>query len=48
VLSADAGELTAKGTIRRAAVLTSFSALVDEMYSAAEHNEFAGQARLQG
>lgn len=43
-----AGELTAKGTIRRAAVLTSFSTLVDEMYSAAEHNEFAGQARLQG
>jgi long-chain acyl-CoA synthetase len=43
-----AGELTAKGTIRRAAVLTSFSALVDEMYDAAEHNEFAGQARLQG
>ncbi|HVR58441.1 MAG TPA: AMP-binding protein [Pseudolabrys sp.] len=41
------GELTAKGTIRRAAVLTSFSALVDEMYDAAEHNEFAGQARLQ-
>jgi long-chain acyl-CoA synthetase len=47
-LSAGAGELTAKGTIRRASVLTSFSALVDEMYSAAEHNEFAGQARLQG
>lgn len=47
-LSPDAGELTSKGTIRRAAVLTSFSALVDEMYSAAEHNEFAGQARLQG
>jgi long-chain acyl-CoA synthetase len=47
-LSAGAGELTAKGTIRRAAVLTSFSALVDEMYNAAEHNEFAGQARLQG
>ncbi|SDS80555.1 AMP-dependent synthetase/ligase [Bradyrhizobium canariense] len=46
-LSPGAGELTAKGTIRRAAVLTSFSALVDEMYSAAEHNEFAGQARLQ-
>ncbi|MDI4231737.1 AMP-binding protein [Bradyrhizobium sp. Arg237L] len=43
-----AGELTSKGTIRRAAVLTSFSALVDEMYSAAEHNEFAGQVRLQG
>ncbi|GIQ75448.1 fatty-acid--CoA ligase [Bradyrhizobium sp. RD5-C2] len=47
-LSLGAGELTSKGTIRRAAVLTSFSALVDEMYSAAEHNEFAGQARLQG
>jgi long-chain acyl-CoA synthetase len=47
-LSPGAGELTAKGTIRRAAVLTSFSALVDEMYDAAEHNEFAGQARLQG
>nr|WP_228747791.1 AMP-binding protein [Bradyrhizobium sp. BR 10289] len=43
-----ASELTSKGTIRRAAVLTSFSALVDEMYSAAEHNEFAGQARLRG
>ncbi|MFI5953845.1 AMP-dependent synthetase/ligase [Cryptosporangium sp. NPDC051539] len=42
-----AGELTAKGTIRRAAVLTSFSAVVDEMYSAAEHDEFALQARLQ-
>ncbi|WP_298363129.1 AMP-binding protein [uncultured Bradyrhizobium sp.] len=47
-LSPGAGELTSKGTIRRAAVLTSFSALVDEMYSAAERNEFAGQARLQG
>ncbi|MGY3530693.1 long-chain acyl-CoA synthetase [Bradyrhizobium sp. USDA 4452] len=47
-LSPGAGELTAKGTIRRAAVLTSFSALVDEMYDSAEHNEFADQARLQG
>lgn len=47
-LSPSAGELTSKGTIRRAAVLTSFSTLVDEMYSAAEHTEFAGQARLQG
>ncbi len=47
-LSPGAGELTAKGTIRRAAVLTSFSALVDEMYSAAEHTEFARQAGLQG
>lgn len=47
-LSPGAGELTAKGTIRRAAVLTSFSALVDEMYDSAEHKEFADQARLQG
>ena len=47
-LSPGAGELTSKGTIRRPAVLKSFSALVDEMYSAAEHNEFADQARLQG
>jgi long-chain acyl-CoA synthetase len=47
-LSPGAGELTAKGTIRRAPVLASFSALVAEMYSAAEHNEFADQARLQG
>lgn len=42
------GELTAKGTIRRAPVITAFSALVDEMYSAAEHDEFARQAGLQG
>lgn len=47
-LSPGAGELTAKGTIRRAAVLTAFSAVVDEMYDSAEHNEFADQARLQG
>lgn len=42
------GELTAKGTIRRAPVLLAFGALVDEMYSAEEHNVFAGQARLKG
>lgn len=47
-LSPGAGELTAKGTIRRATVLTAFSALADEMYDSAEHNEFADQARLQG
>lgn len=44
----DDGELTAKGTIRRAPVLTAFSDLVDEMYSAAEHDEFARQAGLPG
>jgi len=43
-----AKELTAKGTIRRGAILTAFEAVVQEMYSAAEHDEFAGQARLQG
>ncbi|MEI9988557.1 MAG: AMP-binding protein [Rhizomicrobium sp.] len=42
------GELTAKGTIRRKPVLTAFSSLVDEMYSAAEHDEFARQAGLHG
>lgn len=47
-LSPGAGELTAKGTIRRATVLSSFSALVDEMYDSAEYKEFADQARLQG
>jgi long-chain acyl-CoA synthetase len=42
------GELTAKGTIRRAPVLLAFNALIDEMYSAEEHDAFADQARLNG
>jgi long-chain acyl-CoA synthetase len=43
-----ADELTPKGTIRRPAVLAAFGDLADEMYSAAEHEEFAGHVRLHG
>lgn len=38
-LSLEHGELTLKGTIRRAAVLKAFGELVDEMYSADWHQE---------
>lgn len=44
-LSSTAGELTSKGTIRRAAVLASFGDLVDGMYDAGEHDAIARQAR---
>lgn len=46
LLSAADGELTLKGTIRRAAILESFRDLVDEMYDAGEQGEIARQARL--
>lgn len=45
-LSADAGELTLKATIRRANVLTSFADLVETMYDVDEHSEIARQARF--
>ncbi|WP_317156843.1 AMP-dependent synthetase/ligase [[Mycobacterium] appelbergii] len=45
-LSADAGELTSKATIRRANVLTSFADLVDDMYDAGEQDEIARQVGL--
>ena len=45
-LSADAGELTLKATVRRANVLTSFAELVETMYDVDEHTEIARQARL--
>lgn len=44
-LSITAGELTAKGTIRRAAILAAFSDLVDEMYDAGDLEAIARQAR---
>ncbi|WP_243636700.1 AMP-binding protein [Rhodococcus sp. Eu-32] len=44
-LSAAAGELTAKATIRRAAILESFAELIDELYDGDEQNEIARQAR---
>lgn len=47
-LSAAAGELTAKGTIRRAAILAAFSDLVDEMYDAADLDAIAREARYPG
>ncbi|CDQ45553.1 MULTISPECIES: AMP-dependent synthetase/ligase [Mycolicibacterium] len=45
-LSAEAGELTLKGTIRRANVVASFAHLVEEMYDGSEQDVIAGQARL--
>lgn len=44
-LSITAGELTAKGTIRRAAILAAFRDLVDEMYDAGDLEAIARQAR---
>ncbi|WP_307820162.1 AMP-dependent synthetase/ligase [Rhodococcoides fascians] len=44
-LSAASGELTAKATIRRAAILESFAELIDELYDGDEQNEIARQAR---
>ncbi|MEV3964749.1 AMP-binding protein [Nocardia sp. NPDC050193] len=45
-LSAEAGELTLKATIRRANVLASFTDLIDEMYDIGEHDEIARHARF--
>lgn len=45
-LSAAAGELTAKATIRRSNVLASFTDLVDEMYDVGEQDQIARQTRL--
>jgi long-chain acyl-CoA synthetase len=45
-LTSEMGELTLKGTIRRANVLNSFKALVDEMYDDDEQLQIARQARL--
>lgn len=47
-LSVAAGELTAKGTIRRSAVLAAFADLVDEMYDAGDLEAIARQARYAG
>jgi long-chain acyl-CoA synthetase len=47
-LSADAGELTAKATIRRANILDSFTDLVDDMYDGGEGDQIARQARFAG
>lgn len=44
-LSVAAGELTAKGTIRRAAILDAFSELIDEMYDAGDLDAIAREAR---
>lgn len=44
-LSIAAGELTAKGTIRRAAILAAFGDLVDEMYHADDLEAIAREAR---
>lgn len=45
-LSALSGELTAKATIRRSAILESFATLIDDMYDGEEQNEIARQARF--
>lgn len=45
-LSADRAELTLKGTIRRANILTSFADLIDEMYETHEQNQISGHTRL--
>lgn len=45
-LSADAGELTLKATIRRGNILASFVDLIDDMYEAHEQDQISGQARL--
>jgi len=44
-LSTAAGELTAKGTIRRAAILAAFGDLIDEMYEAGDLEAIAREAR---
>lgn len=44
-LSVAAGELTAKGTIRRAAILEAFSELVDEMYDEGDLDAIAREVR---
>ncbi|MFC3242549.1 AMP-dependent synthetase/ligase [Gordonia humi] len=45
-LSADSGELTLKGTIRRANVLISFADVAQTMYSGDEHSEIARHTRF--
>jgi long-chain acyl-CoA synthetase len=45
-LSVEAGELTAKSTIRRTKILTAFTELVDDMYDVGEQDEIARQARF--
>ncbi|MBU8816634.1 AMP-binding protein [Mycobacterium sp. SWH-M5] len=47
-LSVEAGELTAKGTIRRAAVLAAFGDLIDDMYDAGDLDAIAREARYAG
>jgi long-chain acyl-CoA synthetase len=47
-LSVAAGELTAKGTIRRAAILAAFGDLVEEMYDAGDLDAIAREARYVG
>ncbi|MGE0218432.1 AMP-dependent synthetase/ligase [Mycolicibacterium sp.] len=47
-LSVAAGELTAKGTIRRAAILAAFGDLVEEMYDAGDLDAIAREARYAG
>lgn len=44
-LSVAAGELTAKGTIRRAAILDAFGELIDEMYDSGDLDAIAREAR---
>lgn len=48
LLSPEDGELTLKGTIRRANVVASFTELIDEMYDAGEQEAIARQARFAG
>lgn len=47
-LSLDEAELTLKGTIRRAGILKSFAALIDDMYNADGQEEIARHTRLTG
>lgn len=47
-LSVAEGELTLKGTVRRAVVLASFAHLIEDMYDADEQGEIARQARFDG
>lgn len=47
-LSIEEGELTLKGTARRAAILASFGDLVEDMYDADEQGVIARQARYGG
>ena len=46
-LSIGEGELTLKGTIRRAGILKSFAALVDEMYADSGRDDLTGQPRAR-